>query len=127
MLIKAFLVVLAVAAAKCDVNTFPGEPIAITHIGCKSIFESEIDDWSRILVVRYPSRRAFFRLVSDPEYLKFMPYKLAALKLALVPVSAQVVTPDLRLALGGLLLVVFLAVGWVRSARSSATRGGNAR
>ena len=29
MLVKAFLVVLAVAAASCDVNTYPGKPVAI--------------------------------------------------------------------------------------------------
>jgi hypothetical protein len=34
-------------------------------------FDPAIDDWSRILVVRYPSRRAFFELLSDPQWLKF--------------------------------------------------------
>jgi hypothetical protein len=36
-----------------------------------------------------------------------------ALELLLVPVSGRVVVPDLRLLVGGSLLGVFLAVGWV--------------
>lgn len=38
-------------------------------------FDPAIDDWSRILVVRYPSRRAFFELLSDPQWLKFVENK----------------------------------------------------
>ena len=80
-------------------------------------FDPATDDWSRILVVRYASRRAFFELLSDPKWLKFAPYKLAALDLVLVPASGQIVIPDLRWVLGGICLIVFLAVGWLRDAR----------
>ena len=80
-------------------------------------FDPAIDDWSRILVVRYPSRRAFFELLSDPQWLKVAPYKLAALEIALVPVSAQVIIPDLRWIMGGACLIVFLAAGWLRAVR----------
>ena len=51
-------------------------------------FDTAIDDWNRILVVRYPSRRTFFELLSDPQWLKFASYKIAALELVLVPASA---------------------------------------
>jgi hypothetical protein len=80
-------------------------------------FDPAIDDWSRILVVRYPSRRAFFELLSDPQWLKFAPYKIAALELVLVPTSGQVVIPDLRWVMGGMCLIVFLGAGWLRATR----------
>jgi hypothetical protein len=80
-------------------------------------FDPPIDDWSRILVVRYPSRRAFFELLSDPQWLKYAPYKLAALELALVPASGHVVIPDFRWLIAGACLVVFLGAAWLRAAR----------
>ena len=80
-------------------------------------FDPAIDDWSRILVVRYPSRRAFFELSTDPQWLKFAPYKIAALEIALVPASGQVVIPDLRCVVAGACLIVFLGAGWLRAAR----------
>jgi hypothetical protein len=78
-------------------------------------FDREVDDWSRVLVMRYPNRRAFFNLISDPGYLDVMPYKLAALKVALIPVRAELVVPDLRWVLGMILLAAFLAIGWLRA------------
>ena len=80
-------------------------------------FDREVDDWNRVLVMRYPSRRAFFDLISDPKYLDVMPYKLASLKVALVPVNAELVVPDLRWIVGMVLLSAFLVIGWMRAAR----------
>src|SRR4030095_4967410 len=80
-------------------------------------YEPDEDNWSRILVVRYPSRRAFFELISNPDYLKVMPYKFAALQLVLMPTDGATITPDLRLATGAVLLIILLAFGWIRSAR----------
>ena len=79
--------------------------------------EPEVDNWSRVLIVRYPTRRAFFELVSNPDYLKVMPYKFAALDLALVPTDGATIMPDLRLLAGFCALGVMLAFGWMRSAR----------
>ena len=45
----------------------------------------ELDNWDRVLVVRYPGRRTFFDLVTNPEYLAVMPYQLAALEVVLTP------------------------------------------
>jgi hypothetical protein len=70
-----------------------------------------------VLVVRYPNRRAFFDLISDPAYIQVMPYKLAALEVALVPVRAELVVPDLRWVLGMVLLAAFFALGWLRASR----------
>ena len=44
------------------------------------VFEPELDNWNRALVTRYPGRREFFELMTDPEYIKVSPYKLASLK-----------------------------------------------
>ncbi|HZR06261.1 MAG TPA: hypothetical protein VFA61_10595, partial [Candidatus Udaeobacter sp.] len=98
---------------------FGGQTMAIradgkTHSNLDG-FEPSADDWSRILVVRYPSRRAFFELLSDPQWLKFAPYKLAALDLVLVPTSGQIVISDLRWVLGGICLMVFFGMGWLRA------------
>ncbi|MES2127864.1 MAG: hypothetical protein V4463_11385 [Pseudomonadota bacterium] len=79
--------------------------------------EAAVDNWSRVLVVRYPCRRAFFELVSNPDYLKVMPYKFAALQLALVPTDGASVTPDVRLVSAALALFILLATGWWRAAR----------
>jgi hypothetical protein len=76
------------------------------------------DAWSRVLVVRYPSRRAFFELLADPSYGPIAPYKLMSLDLLLVPTDSDLVIPDLRFVVGALGLVVFLAVGWRRAARA---------
>ena len=80
-------------------------------------FDREVDDWNRVLVMRYPNRRAFFDLISDPKYLDVMHYKLASLKVALVPVKAELVVPDLRWIVGMVLLAAFLVIGWMRTAR----------
>lgn len=79
-------------------------------------FGPTLDDWGRILLMRYPSRRAFFELIADPEYLKVMPWKLAAMDVALTPTEGTIIVPDVRLALAALFVMLFLAVGWWRAA-----------
>jgi hypothetical protein len=44
---------------------------------------------------------------------------LVGLRLLTVPTTLRFQLPDLRLALGSVLLVIFLAVGWIREARRS--------
>ncbi|MBK7687133.1 MAG: hypothetical protein IPJ25_14975 [Rhodocyclaceae bacterium] len=79
---------------------------------------ADVDNWSRLLVVRYPCRRAFFELVGNPECLtKMMPYKFAALHVDLVPTDGATIMPDSRLLLGFGSLVLFLAFGWLRASR----------
>lgn len=89
--------------------------------GSAALFDTSNDasaeTWTRVLVMRWPSRRAFFDMLSNPEYLKVMPYKLAAVDVALVPMDGAVVVPDLRLLTGALALIVLLAFGWLRSVR----------
>ena len=76
-------------------------------------------DWGRVVVCRYPSRRTFLELLSDPSYGPMEPYKFMALEIDLVPVSSTMVIPDLRLIVGSSPLVLFLAVNWLRAARRS--------
>jgi hypothetical protein len=80
-------------------------------------YEPGLDGWSRMLVVRYPSRRAFMQLVTDPAYGPGEPYKLMALKVVLTPTSGEVVVPELTWLVGGALFALFLAAGWWRAAR----------
>lgn len=80
--------------------------------------EAAADNWDRMLVVRYPSREAFFKLVSNGDYLtKMMPYKFAALHVDLVPTDGEAISTDLRVLAGFIFLAVFLAFGWFRAAR----------
>lgn len=77
-----------------------------------------LDNWSRVLVIRYPSRRHFLNLLTDPAYLPIEPYKMASLKLLLVPTSSDMIIPDYRLIVGAALLVIFLGIGWRRAVRT---------
>lgn len=75
------------------------------------------ETWDRVLVVRYPSRRAFFELISDPEYLQIMHLKFAAVQLNLVPMSAMQITPPPSWIIIVLSLILLLAFGWWRAQR----------
>jgi uncharacterized protein (DUF1330 family) len=79
--------------------------------------EPDADNWSRVIVMRYPARRSVLALFCSPEYLPFAPYKLASLKVNLVPTSAELVLADLRVLLAGVLLILFFAVSWLRGLR----------
>ena len=91
---------------------FFGKPQGENIVG----FEPGLSDWSEVLIVRYRDRRAFLSLVADPRYGPIMPYKLMATQLNLIPNTGKAVIPDMRLIVGAVLLVVFLAVGWVKAA-----------
>ncbi|WP_342119416.1 hypothetical protein [Pseudoduganella sp. OTU4001] len=75
------------------------------------------ENWSRVLLVRYPSRRAFLELISKPEYLEIMPYKFASLDVTLVPTDGESITPDVRVLAGAAALAIMLAFGWLRAIR----------
>ncbi len=82
-----------------------------------------LDNWSRLGFIRYPTRRTFFELLTDPEYEKIGHYKFMGMQFILVPTTAEMAVPDLRLVVGGTLLVIFLGVGWLRSALRSRRTG----
>lgn len=82
-------------------------------------FDADIDNWSSVLIIRYPSRRAFLDLLSHPEYSKIVPYKAASVLVGLTPMNGDLILPVLSWALGALLLIVFLVVAWLRALRRS--------
>jgi hypothetical protein len=71
--------------------------------------------WGNMTVVRYPSRRTFLKLISDPKYATVAAYKFIAVELDLVPVSSGTIVPDLRWLVGGGFAIVFLLVEWIRA------------
>jgi hypothetical protein len=75
-----------------------------------------LDDWSRLLLVRYPSRRAFMKLMAHPAYHEIEPYKMMALQVVLTPTRAELVVPGVPWLVAGIFLALFLAVGWARAA-----------
>ncbi len=75
------------------------------------------NEWERVVVMRAPNRRAFIEFMADPAYGPTIPYKMAAMELVLIPVDAEIVVPDLRWLVGGLLLVLYLFFCWRRVAR----------
>ena len=80
------------------------------------VYRPDLDDWDRVLVVRYPGRRTFLDLVTDPRYLEVMPYRLSSAEVVLTPVSGQVVIPDARWIAGAAGLANLLLAGWIRTA-----------
>lgn len=86
--------------------------------------EPKQQDWSTAQMVHCPSRRTFLKLLADPSYAPLEPYKFMALEIDLVPVSGDRVIPDPRWIVGAGLLVLFLALGWVRTARDRPVRLG---
>lgn len=93
---------------------FAGTPQGKCVVGTAT---KSVDDLTRVLVVRYTSRRSFLKLLADPAYAPIEPYKMMALDVSLLPMSAETITPDTRYVAGSLLLALFLAVGWLRSTR----------
>ena len=77
-------------------------------------FASELDRWNRVMLVRYPSRRAFLDLLTDPTYMAVMPFKTEAIDLVLVPLNKHYGVPDPRWMVGlaglGLLLGILARV-----------------
>ena len=78
---------------------------------------ADLDNWSRVIVMRYPSRRAVLQLFADPAYAPFEPYKMMALQVVLVPTQGNLVIPELRWLVGGVMLLLFFATGWLRAGR----------
>jgi hypothetical protein len=70
--------------------------------------------WENMIVVRYPNRRTFLKLISHPSYAPLAPYKFIAVELDLVPVSKGLNVPDLRWLVGFAFVVIFLLAGCLR-------------
>ena len=58
---------------KCDLC---GRKVVLEEEKKKSnliVFEPELDNWDRVIVVRWPGRRAFFDMFTNPEFLMESP------------------------------------------------------
>ncbi len=90
---------------------FAGTPQGVRSGGAPSTnvlgFDGPVDNWSRVLVVRYPDRRTFLEYLSDPAFLAVMPYKIAALNVSLVPLQDDITVPDVPWLVGALVVVAF--------------------
>lgn len=86
----------------------------------RSLIQSDVDkvDWDRVVVMRAPSRRAFVEFMADPRYGPAVPYKFASEDVVLIPVDGELIVPDLRWIVGGLLLVAYLVFLWRRAVRA---------
>ena len=73
------------------------------------------DNWSRVLVVHYPSRRHFFELLTNRRYLEKADFKSYAMYVALVPCQRQLVVPDFRFLAPAGALIVFFAAAWLHA------------
>jgi hypothetical protein len=106
------------ATTKSMLFKLGGYPVYAGTPHGKNLVEHDpaLDDWSRLLLVRYPSRRALVKLLTCPGYAEIEPYKRIALRLVLTPTAAQVVVPNLPMMVGGVLLLIFLVVGWALAA-----------
>ena len=73
------------------------------------------DNWSRVLVVHYPSRRHFFDLLSNEQYLSKADFKSYAMYIGLVPCQRELVMPDFRFLAPAGALILFFAAAWLHA------------
>ena len=105
-------------------------PVAGGEVQCENLIKILPDQppWDAAKMVRYPSRRKFLQLLSDPSYGPYEPFKFMSMDIDLVPVADDVSVlsginlplqniPDFRWAFGATLLGLYLAVGWHRASR----------
>lgn len=83
---------------------------------------ASLDHWDRVSVVRYPNRRGFLEMISDPDYAGLEVLKMMSLEVVLVPFETQLNVPDLQWPVGSLLLALFLGTGWWRATRRQGLR-----
>lgn len=90
-------------------------------------FARAVDDWGRVLVVRYPDRRTFFEFLGDPAFLAVMPYKVAALDVNLVPLDAEITVPDASWIVGALVAASAGLAGFLAGTRRRRAAGKESR
>ncbi len=80
--------------------------------------DPKVDNWSRTLVVFYPSRRAFMEHVSYKPFQDIEPFKFMALDVALCPAKRILTLISPTWLSAGLFLLLFAVVGWWRAAHA---------
>jgi hypothetical protein len=86
--------------------------------------DAAADNWDRAAVMRFPSRRDFMKWASDPGFGRLFAYKYAAVEVALVPATAELLIPDLRVLVGAVLLIAYLLACLLRTLRNATPQPG---
>jgi hypothetical protein len=56
-------------------------------------------------------------MMADPAYAPVVVYKFMGTEMSIMPTESIAYLPDMRLVVGGLLLFIYMAIGWRRAAR----------
>jgi len=74
----------------------------MTEVGAKMIFLSKANElligqetWDVVMLVQYPSRQAFLKMTSNPEYLEIHKYREAALEHSVLYATDKMSARDL--------------------------------
>lgn len=74
----------------------------MTEVGAKMIFLSKANElligqetWDAVMLVQYPSRKAFLKMTSNPEYLEIHKYREAALERSVLYATDKMSARDL--------------------------------
>ena len=85
----------------------------------RNIFRANEDanneNWSRLGFARYPSRRGFMELMTDPDYGPQSAYKQMGAEVYMIPIEPAWIIPDPRVRTGLVLCGVFCVFGWIRA------------
>lgn len=100
-----------------------GQPLYMGAVHDSNVLtqQADLNHWGRVLIVRYPDRRAFMDLISNPDYALIAPYKMMALDVVLTPSVSETILPPLWLTLSVILFIVFLLLS-LRESRQRLTR-----
>lgn len=89
---------------------YGGQPFYMSEVRDSNLITkvSSLDDWSRVLLIRYPNRRAFMQLITDADYANIAAYKVMSLEVVLTPTVADAIIPPLWVVVLLLSVVVYL-------------------
>jgi uncharacterized protein (DUF1330 family) len=73
-----------VDALRSDFLTRYGGEVLYVGDGSTTVVGEDGQSWDTVLIVRYPSREAFSRMVADPEYQQVTPLRTEALSEAVL-------------------------------------------
>ena len=74
---------------------------AVAKVGGKVLYMGKANEllngdevWDYVLLIQYPSRKAFLQMINDPEYTKFHEYRLQACERAVLYATDPVKSID---------------------------------
>lgn len=89
-----------------------GQPFYMSEVKDANLIGDapSLNNWSRVLLIRYPNRRAFMELITDPAYADIAAYKIMAMEVVLTPTVDGQVIPPLWVLVCVALLILYLVV-----------------